>query len=80
MTVEYAIDELKELRDVAKVGDDISEEALSLAIVALEKIIPKKVKERIGEMASCAVCGTTVLDIEMYCPHCGQALNWGDSK
>ena len=81
MTIEYAIDELKVSQFIAKgIDDNISEEALSLAIVALKKQIPKKVIERIGEMASCAACGSTVFDIEKYCPHCGQAIDWGDSK
>ena len=62
-----------------------SEEA-ELAIVALEKQIPKKVIDIHVDEYYCPVCGaehTGGYDalnsnsrIDKYCPECGQALDW----
>ena len=49
------------------------------AIEALEKQIPKKpVKHRksYAVFHTCAICGENVVDYEIYCPECGQALDW----
>lgn len=68
--------------DSCMYGEHICE--FALAIKALEKQIPKKVKNREFECASCPECGTTVimlaneLENEKYCPQCGQALDWSE--
>ena len=63
----------KELRDY--------KEAVDLAEVALEKQIPKPVVQSTDDCTRCPVCGGYVgINIEeIYCPVCGQALDWEDS-
>lgn len=66
--------------------------AIDLAMVALEKQIPKPVVRSAGyschsitqniENCYCPVCNYSV-DInleEQYCPICGQALDWEDEE
>lgn len=62
-------------------------ESLGLAIQALEKQIPKKVKnsgERIPFEWYCPTCGELLCDDGYkdtdikYCDRCGQKLDWGD--
>lgn len=71
--------------------DNSRKVAISTAISALEKQIPKKVKEykefEDGTFYNldfmCPVCGNTVIG-QPYkpdcCKHCGQALDWGDTE
>lgn len=58
-----------------------------LAILALEKQIPKKPVIEKDKMIYCVVCGrcpecnTAVYSISnLYCSKCGQALDWSDVK
>lgn len=62
-------------------------EALGVAIQALEKQIPTKVKnsgERIPFEWYCPTCGELLCDDGYkdtdikYCEHCGQKLDWSD--
>ena len=67
-------------------------EAIYMAIDALEKQIPKKPDEHLepikkhmeeGKTAPfCPVCGEDLLDeandCYMYCPECGQKIDWGE--
>ena len=82
MTLEEAIDFIlnKIQIDVRFCSDeDIkkTEAALKLAISALEKQIPKKLKD--DGWLYCPICGRDVLmDRFNYCPDCGQALDWSD--
>ena len=64
----------KELRDY--------KEAVDLAMQALEKQIPKPVVQSTDDCTRCPVCGGYVgIDIEeIYCPVCGQALDWVDEE
>ena len=84
MTLEEAIDFIlnKIQIDVRFCSDeDIkkTEAALKLAISALEKQIPKKLKDD-GRLY-CPICGRDVLlDRFNYCPDCGQALDWSDDN
>ena len=49
------------------------------AIEALEKQIPKKLKD--DGWLYCPICGRDVLmDKFDYCPDCGQALDWSDNN
>lgn len=84
MTLEEAIDFIlnKIQIDVRFCSDeDIekTEAALKLAISALEKQIPKKLKD--DGWLYCPICGRDVLmDRFDYCPNCGQALDWSDNN
>ena len=54
-------------------------EAYSVALNALEKQIPKKLKD--DGWLYCPICGRDVLmDRFNYCPDCGQALDWSDNN
>ena len=53
--------------------------AFETAIAALEKQIPKKLKD--DSWLYCPICGRDVLmDRFDYCPDCGQALDWSDEE
>ena len=53
--------------------------AYSVALNALEKQIPKKLKD--DGWLYCPICGRDVLmDRFNYCPDCGQALDWSDNN
>ena len=62
--------------------------AISMAIEALEKQIPKKPTRTRGKYGhtECACCGWVVEsfcgDLEQYpfCPNCGQAIDWEVSE
>ena len=57
----------------------ISKDCYKLIIEALEKQIPKKLKD--DGWLYCPICGRDVLmDRFDYCPHCGQALDWSDTN
>lgn len=49
-------------------------------ISALEKQIPKRVKEYRPGSFCCLSCGAIVHPTAAYCKHCGQALEWGDGE
>lgn len=52
--------------------------AFETAIEALEKQIPKKLKD--DGWLYCPICGRDVLmDRFNYCPDCGQALDWSEN-
>ena len=56
-----------------------TEATLKLAISALEKQTPKKLKD--DGWLYCPICGRDVLmDRFNYCPDCGQALDWSDNN
>ena len=53
--------------------------AFETAIEALEKQIPKKLKD--DGWLYCPICGRDVLmDRFNYCPDCGQALDWSENN
>ena len=57
----------------------ISKDCYKLIIEALEKQIPKKLKD--DGWLYCPICGRDVLmDRFDYCPDCGQALDWSDDN
>ena len=64
-------------------------EAIQIAIQALEKQVPMKVKnsgERIPFEWYCPACGELLCDdgykdtYIKYCEHCGQKLDWSDDN
>jgi hypothetical protein len=77
-------DALREvLHQVYRNTDDfemrISKDCYKLIIEALEKQIPKKLKD--DGWLYCPICGRDVLmDRFDYCPDCGQALDWSDTN
>ena len=77
-------DALREvLHQVYRNTDDfemrISKDCYKLIIEALEKQIPKKLKD--DGWLYCPICGRDVLmDRFDYCPDCGQALDWSDNN
>lgn len=54
-------------------------EANGMAIKALEKQIAKKPIDRIA-YSDCPCCGEVDIIGCLYCPVCGQHLNWEDSE
>ena len=68
--------------------DKRSGEALKIAIIALEKQIPKVAEHEDGVWSICPCCGGSVCnDTEhavnrevSYCEHCGQAIDWENSE
>ena len=104
MTIEEAKEQLREIifdteslivGDVAKGIYRKDLEALKMAVEALEKQVPKKVKKEFVtvngcitcfETDVCPVCGNDFyiedLGQTMYysfCPDCGQALDWSET-
>ena len=60
-------------------------EAVKLAISALEKQTPKKpkvlkVQEVSGYKFGGCECGEHIMDDEKYCSNCGQAIDWSDTE
>lgn len=84
MNAQEALARIKEHRDIHfhnELNAIYITEALDMAIEALEKQIPEKVKIENGYF-ECPYCQT---DIEIdkgksYCEVCGQALDWSDIK
>ena len=83
MTTMMYEDALREiLHRVYRNTDDfemrISKDCYKLIIEALEKQIPKKLKD--DGWLYCPICGRDVLmDRFDYCPDCGQALDWSEN-
>ena len=92
-----AIEKLKNMRLFMQITDKNSEhkfaeddyKANKMAIQALEKQIPTKVKnsgERIPFEWYCPTCGELLCDDGYkdtdikYCDQCGQNLDWGDEE
>ena len=91
MTYEEAIKNINALNAVCgqkDLYDAEFENALVLAIDALEKQIPKKPTSTRGKYGhtECTCCGWIVEsfcgDLEQYpfCPNCGQAIDWEVSE
>lgn len=65
-------------------------EALGLAVEALEKQIPKKgimIGDNYSSVLSCPKCRKPIVNVwniakyePNYCHYCGQALDWSDTK
>ena len=85
MEASEAIKELHKIRPRGGIIPQKRAEALDMAIQALEKQIPKKVKnsgERIPFEWYCPTCGEILCDDGYkdtdikYCEQCGQVLDW----
>lgn len=57
------------------------ENELRIAMIALEKQIPKKLTVS-EEIYCCPICGenAAILQGDNYCFNCGQALDWSDTE
>ena len=85
MTIEEAIDELKRIRHH---GTERLIKALEVAISALEKQLPKKLKIEIHEnrvkseqeVPCCPSCSKNLEELigNLFCPNCGQAIDWSE--
>ncbi len=82
MTEQEAIREIN-LKMQLPFGGDISDEALAMAILALEKQTPKKVRDRRHfhplsylYFCNCPVCNELQTAKYHYCGKCGQKLDW----
>lgn len=57
-------------------------EALTIAIEAMKKQMPMKVKTAFGGWLNCPACDMDISDYDThdftpgYCPNCGQAIDW----
>lgn len=86
MTYEEAKALFEEDLKEGKCSDDCPEcNARELAIIALEKQIPKRISTKFYDCGSydyiCTSCGYVIdIDNKMYCEHCGQALYWSDDN
>ena len=79
MTNEEVIENLKYLisDDCTDTQHDFVKE-IKIAIEALEKQVPKKPPNHDGMV--CPSCNSKARyghPYEYYCPHCGQAIDWG---
>lgn len=65
------------------------QECRKVIIEALERQIPKKVDTGKSRIFGCKLCGYGMCDVyiddelnypmePMFCPHCGQAIDWGE--
>ena len=82
MTYEEAIKNINALNAVCgqkDLYDAEFENALVLAIDALEKQVPKKPYWEYGG-CHCKSCGLDVLSDEYFCPLCEQAIDWSDDE
>ena len=85
MTEEEAIEILKDERDYAQLPWYVNQ-ALEMAIKALEKQIPYSLKPnkcKGGAIPVCGKCGG-IMDLIQgdldYCPNCGQKILWEEDK
>lgn len=69
MTNEEAIIDIRE-----NIQPIVGGKSLDIAISAIEKQIPKIVRETKNEIV-CPICGT-LIGSSPYCRYCGQKLSW----
>ena len=73
-------EDVKRIRQNPTAEDCDNKELSKLIDIALEKQIPKKVIEyRLGGFC-CSDCKAIVYPTTIYCPHCGQALDWSEAE
>ena len=83
MITNEAIQAVKEVTGMSLPWNDRHYEALQMALSALEKQIPKKVRITTSTKR-CATCGRQLSGIgnihpeRRYCQRCGQAIDWED--
>lgn len=76
MTEQEALQEFWDNALHPSLKPEISEEAKSVAMKALEKQIPKKPKCPAPPFFECPMCKAPVGDWQNHCENCGQALDW----
>lgn len=84
MTTEEAINIIEDVtwQDNGRHYEKIAT-AREIAISAIEKQIPKKVKDKYRDIVSigkCPVCERQCDTTMNYCMKCGQALYWSDTE
>ena len=80
MTEREAVKVLQHERDYAQLLSYVNE-ALKIAISAMEKQIPKVIVpdlcyEKDGMYGICSMCGNPNIKFNRYCNKCGQKLEW----
>ena len=81
MTPQEALWLFKEELKVGKCSDDCLQcNSMEMAIEALKKQIPTKVKEYRKDGYYCTVCKAIVYPKSHYCEYCGQAIDWSDTE
>lgn len=86
MTEQEAIEELKERYLTMSMCGNVDEckknnQAISMAVAALEKQIPRKLIRKSGAFTSsykCPQCDGYVAFRNKFCEYCGQALDWSE--
>lgn len=76
-----AIDCLKSNKPTS--GYLMLQEAIGMAIQALEKQIPKKPLQKsymVKGAVVCPKCEFVALTVDEYCSHCGQKLDWSNAE
>lgn len=68
-----------------KLRDKELSDVCDISIKAIEKQLPKKVKEELSGIDNqidflCPECNSYFLDRGSYCSSCGQALDWSDKE
>lgn len=65
-----------------KTAVDVDEWAVEIAVKAMEKQIPKKVRiehhPKYGRATFCPNCNRMDVECWSYCPDCGQAIDWSE--
>ena len=82
MTYEEAIETLKHEHDYAQLLSYVNE-ALKMAISALEKQMPQKPTiDEYDDGTYSYICprGAEAEENQVYCDICGQALDWGEEE
>lgn len=69
MTIERAIEILEDSEE------DVNP-ARRMAVLALEKQLPKKIVHTNGPYDECPSCGYIQAPIYKFCPKCGQKIDW----
>ena len=79
MTAKEAIKMLRTIKRTVFLGNQKFEDALDVAIEALEKQMPMKAKlDDENCICYCPVCDSEV-DWKRFCEECGQAIDWSES-
>ena len=90
MTEKEAINELQGLKNnlflmnYAPTAREIKEQAISIAISALKRQIPKKCEEvspcKSVTYYQCPCCDKVLYTNENFCGRCSQAIDWGNRR
>lgn len=76
------IDRIQNAINHIKTSGDVDPWAMEIAVNAMRKQIPKKVRiehhPKYGRASFCPNCNRMDVECWSYCPDCGQAIDWKD--